>query len=427
MTTYAPCPRRHFVSEGTGWNHPGGWYPQTARRRPSVVAGARSVASARVVVPAGTGWYRSPLTPTGGGGLHEQDTARRHAPRPRHRGAHDADTATPAPLIIGGASPVAGGATARARPRRKRTAKRLRRRAAAWLVALAAAVLPRLYTAYMRLVEATSRHDDRLTALLLAAAERHDRAVALLWHQEVFTVAYNYRHYRGHTLVSVSDFGHVIAALLRRCNFTIVRGGSGSHSRRRPALATLIEHMRTHPRVIYGLTVDGSRGPAYRMKRGGPAIARACGAPVVLVRTWYRRGVRLPTWDRAQIPLPFNRRVTLASGPYWIAPDADDAALEAFRAHLERELLELTARAYLEAGARREADWRRGLPPGWQPRWAAGETGHAHGPYDLRPDRPPPWAHRRSLDGGPVPSSAGVRVPAAGVRRTPAQRRADGR
>jgi lysophospholipid acyltransferase (LPLAT)-like uncharacterized protein len=276
----------------------------------------------------------------------------------------------------------------------KARVKRLRRWAAARLVALAAAVLPRLYMAYMWLVEVTSRHDDRLTTLLLGTVERHDRAVAILWHQEVFSVAYNYRHYHGHALVSVSDFGQVIAALLHRCNFTVVRGGSGSHSRRRSVLSMLITHMRTHRRVIYGLTVDGSQGPVYRVKHGGPAIAQACRAPVIAVRTWYKRGITLPTWDHTQIPLPFNRRVTLASGPYWIAPDTGREGFEAFRIHVENELRELTERAYAEAGASRETNARRGFPDGWRSRWTPGQLGRKHGPHDLEPDRPPPWAHR---------------------------------
>jgi lysophospholipid acyltransferase (LPLAT)-like uncharacterized protein len=305
------------------------------------------------------------------------------------------------------------------RTRRQRWTKRLRRWAARRLVALAAAILPRLYMAYMWLVEVTSRHDDRLTALLVGAADRHDRAVAVLWHQEVFTVAYNYRHYHGHTLASVSDFGEVISAMLRLCNFTVARGGSGSRSRRRDVLADLVEHMRSHRRVIYGLTVDGSQGPVYRMKRGGPAIARACGAPVVAVRTWYKRGITLPTWDRTQIPLPFNRRVTLASGPYWIAPDADENTLEDFRAHLEQELLELTERAYAAAGVARPPGARWGFPDGWRPRWTAGQTGRPHGPWDLDPERPPPWAHRPGSANGVAVGVAFDATAATGRRPEP--------
>ena len=277
--------------------------------------------------------------------------------------------------------------------RRVRPVKRARRWLAARLVALAALVLPRLYMAYMWLVEVTSRHDDRLTPMLLDALARHDRLVCVLWHQEVFTVAYNYRHYYGHTLASISDFGEVITGMLRLCNFTIIRGGSGSRSRQREVLPTLIEHMRTHPRVVYGLTVDGSQGPVFKMKTGGPAIARACHAPVLAVRTWYARGILLRTWDRTQIPLPFNRRFTLGAGPYWIDPAADEKAFEAFRIHLENELLELTECAYEKAGVP-PSDRRWGFPDGWTPRWAPGQVGRKHGPYDLDPSNPPPWAHR---------------------------------
>lgn len=282
-------------------------------------------------------------------------------------------------------------------PARKppRLAKRVRRWLAARLIELATIVLPRLYMAYMWLVRVTSREDGRsLDEVLFDAANRHDRAVAALWHEEVFTVAYNYRHFHGHTLASVSDFGEVISEMLRLCNFVVFRGGSGSKSRRRDVLGDLIEHMQTTPRVIYGLTVDGSQGPVYRMKPGAVAIAKACRAPIVLVRTHYARGIALRTWDRTQIPLPFNRRLTLASGPYWIAPDADDATCEAFRRHLESELLELTARVAEELLD--DHGPYRGFPPDWTPRWTPGRLGTPYGPHDLRPDDPPSWANRKA-------------------------------
>src|SRR5205823_10290429 len=87
-----------------------------------------------------------------------------------------------------------GGAASVARdeqilPKRKSFAKRVRRGLAAAGVRLAALFLPRLYVAYMWLVEATSRRDDALLGeLLFGCLERYDRAVAALWHQEVFSV-----------------------------------------------------------------------------------------------------------------------------------------------------------------------------------------------------------------------------------------------
>ena len=277
--------------------------------------------------------------------------------------------------------------------RRQRLGKRVRRWLAARGVTLATVALPRLYVFYMALVRLTSRHDDeQLGVLMHGALDRHDRAVGALWHQEVFSVAYNYRDFHPHTLASVSDSGEIISALLRRCNFVVFRGGSGSKSRRRDVLTDMIDHMLTTPRVIYGLTVDGSQGPVYRLKPGAVAIARACRAPVFAVRTAYRRAILLDTWDRTQIPLPFGHRVTLATGPYWIAPDADEAACEAFRVHVENELLELTARAAEHLGDGREPRW--GFPEGWEPSWAPDEMGRPFGPHDLDPEHPPPWANR---------------------------------
>ena len=269
--------------------------------------------------------------------------------------------------------------------------KRVRRWLAARAIALAAIVLPRLYVWYMRLVWATSRHDDRLlTPLLRGCVARHGRAVAVLWHEEVFSVAFAYRHLRGHTLASVSDFGEVITGMLRLCNFVVFRGGSGSRSRRREVLPDLIDHMQTTPDVIYGLTVDGSNGPVYRVKPGCVTIAAACRAPIVVVRTWYTRAITLRTWDRSQIPLPFTRRITLATGPYWIAPDADEEEREVFRKHIENELLEMTVRAKSLTGEDAIPD---GFPAGWRSRWAPDQLGAPHGPYDLDLDHPPPWAH----------------------------------
>lgn len=260
---------------------------------------------------------------------------------------------------------------------------------------VAATILPRLYVAYMWLVEATANKDDTLLGpLLFGAVERYGRVVAVLWHQEVFSVAYNYRRFHGHTLASVSDFGEVISRMLTLCNFTVFRGGSGSKSRRTMVLSSLINHMKNHPRVIYGLTVDGSRGPVYRVKPGCVAIARACHAPIVVVRTWYKRGITLPTWDRSQIPLPFSRRVTLAAGPYWIDPDADEATVEAFRAHIENELLELTHRSFLRISKPPPAESLGGFPPRWTPRWPPDRLGASYGTFDLDLDHPPPWAHQ---------------------------------
>ncbi len=204
---------------------------------------------------------------------------------------------------------------------------------------------------YMRLVWATSRIEGRDFVRLKENIARHNGAVGLLWHAEVMTVAFGYYYlgFRPHTLASVGESGEVIARMLALCGFVVFRGGSttGRSRRREGALEEMIAHMRTHDQVIYGLTVDGSKGPAYRMKTGGIVIARECGKPIVLARTWYKRCLRLPTWDRMALPLPFNVIRYYLRGPYFVPESARSAAgLEEFRLRLENDLIDLAAQSY---------------------------------------------------------------------------------
>jgi lysophospholipid acyltransferase (LPLAT)-like uncharacterized protein len=226
-------------------------------------------------------------------------------------------------------------------------------RFAAWFV-------PYVYLFYMRLVWATSRLEGRDDFVLNDIADAHDGAVALLWHEEVSTVAFGYPYIgiQGHTLASLGESGEVITRMLKLCGYVVFRGGSSSgRARRRPdVLGEMITHMKTTPRVIYGLTVDGSKGPRYRMKMGGVLIARDCGKPIALVRTWYKRSIRLNTWDRMALPLPFNVIKYYLRGPYFVPADADtEAGLARFRLQLENDLIDLAAQSYDDMGQPRPA------------------------------------------------------------------------
>lgn len=232
---------------------------------------------------------------------------------------------------------------------------------------LAAAVVPSIYMGYMRLVWSTSRIDPRNFEDLKRIIAENNGAVGLLWHEEVMTVAYGYYYlgFRPHTLASLGESGEVIARMLHKCGFVVFRGGStsGQARRREGVLQEMIDHMRTTDEVIYGITVDGSKGPPYRLKHGGVIIARECGKPVILARTWYKRCLRLPTWDRMAVPLPFNRISYYLRGPYHVPESArTESGLEEFRLRLENDLIELAAESYADMGQPRPAALRPRTP-----------------------------------------------------------------
>lgn len=243
-------------------------------------------------------------------------------------------------------------------PTRRRPAWRRARRAGKRALTRTAGVLaPPLYRAWMGLVWRTSRRVDRGLDGLLADRDGGGRLVLLMWHEEIFSAPYAYARLgiRGHVLVSRSGVGELAARISQACGHAISRGGSsGRGSRFRPtAIRGAIRWMRDHADGVFATPVDGSRGPRYRMKPGSLLLARACDAQVVAVRIWFRHCVRLPTWDRAALPLPFGEIHTYAGKLHPLPSDAEERdGLETFLRSRERELLDLALRSHTDTRSR---------------------------------------------------------------------------
>jgi lysophospholipid acyltransferase (LPLAT)-like uncharacterized protein len=231
-------------------------------------------------------------------------------------------------------------------------------------VDLAGGALPALYRLYMAFVWRTSRIEQDGLARARRLLDEHGAAVALVWHDEVLAAAWAYPHLglRPLTLVSVSRAGEIATRLLERCGYEVVRGGAsrGRSRRRSAAWRRLVRRLRRSDRVLCGVAVDGSHGPRYRLKRGALVLARASGKPLVLARTTFARSLRLPTWDRTALPLPFGRIRYAMRGPYFVPDSAGTReGLERFRRSLEAEMIDLTAESFAAVGRPRPADLAR--------------------------------------------------------------------
>ena len=72
------------------------------------------------------------------------------------------------------------------------------------------------------------------------------------------------------------------------------------------------------------------------MTDGPPLLARASGAPVLLVGLAARPCLRLRSWDRHVVPLPFGRGLIVWDGPFAAGRDADPEPLrEDWRTRLQ--------------------------------------------------------------------------------------------
>jgi lysophospholipid acyltransferase (LPLAT)-like uncharacterized protein len=153
-------------------------------------------------------------------------------------------------------------------------------------------------------------------------------------------------HFRDRTggvvMVSRSRDGDLIADTVERFGMRAVRGSTGHGGR--DALDMMV-HALTYEHVSAGVIVDGPRGPALEAKAGAVTLARATGLPIVPGTWWARPIVRVRSWDRTIVPLPFSRIVFAFAEPLFVAPDADPDAMEAARAELTRRLGVARARA----------------------------------------------------------------------------------
>lgn len=268
--------------------------------------------------------------------------------------------------------------------RKTRLPRRMKKAFKRMMVRLAVITLPRVYLTYMWFVYKTSKVEE-LGFLPSQMREQCGEGVWALWHDEVFCVAYAFGKYKPHTLASRGDFGELIARLLKLCNFTIFRGGSSSSRKRRSSeiLKDMIDCMNSEDGVLYGITTDGSMGPAYRMKRGVVKIGMACQAPLAVQRTWCKRYVQLPSWDQTFIPMPFNHFVHVYQGPFYPPrKDAGPEAMEDFAIEVERALCRISGYARRKIEGKLPEKWVARFPEKFREDVMKEEAPELHLPVD---------------------------------------------
>lgn len=127
-------------------------------------------------------------------------------------------------------------------------------------------------------------------------------------------------------LISLSPDGQFLARAVALQGFPAVRGSSANKDKGDAAKGgarALRDGLKQLKHGGLAITPDGPRGPARVMAEGLPLMARMSGVPVVLVGMSCNPAIRLNSWDRALLPLPFGRGAVV----YDIARYPEGAAL----------------------------------------------------------------------------------------------------
>ena len=209
-----------------------------------------------------------------------------------------------------------------------------------------------LLTAYLKLTLATLRWRREGVALAEAARSGGKGVIVCFWHGTIALTPPHWPKVREQAdgaqraLISLSPDGEFIARAMAWLGYPAIRGSSVKASDRAKQKGGTAAFRETLAWIRGGggiaITPDGPRGPAETMTTGAVRLARASGSPVLMLGLACSPALRLNSWDRTVIPLPFGRAAVVWVGPF-TAPD--DAEPEALRLEWERALAEASARA----------------------------------------------------------------------------------
>jgi lysophospholipid acyltransferase (LPLAT)-like uncharacterized protein len=161
---------------------------------------------------------------------------------------------------------------------------------------------------------------------------------------------------KARVLISNHADGELIAEICRRAGIGVIRGSTA-----RNGCAALLEMIRGEDDSHLAITPDGPRGPRREVKAGLVMVASLAGLPIVPLGIGFTRAIRVASWDRFAIPLPFSTLVGVAAEPIHVPAEIDRREMNNYLALVQSRMLELTGQA--EDWALRLRRHGRSAPP----------------------------------------------------------------
>ncbi len=166
-----------------------------------------------------------------------------------------------------------------------------------------------------------------------------NQCIVAIWHNRIFTPCFFYRYVLHgkitmSMLTSASKDGAMLAAVAQDYGMRAVRGSS----RRRGAEGFMDMVRELEAGMSMCITPDGPKGPVYCCRPGVIKLASISGIPIVPIRIHYGCCIRVHSWDRFFIPLPFSQVLMELCEPLHVPPDLPADDLAAYCRRLENTL-----------------------------------------------------------------------------------------
>ncbi|OUS37671.1 hypothetical protein A9Q94_05095 [Rhodobacterales bacterium 56_14_T64] len=166
-----------------------------------------------------------------------------------------------------------------------------------------------LITAYVKFAYRSSRWTRSGFGPMEELVKSGEPVIMVLWHQRLIMSPYLFDSSLGRicTLTSSARAGRLAGKVQERMGFDTIP--MSSHKRHVALSREVLRRIKNGSSV--GIAADGPRGPA-RVSSGVPIIwARSSGCRVFTITFAQRRTLRLPTWDKQMLPVPFSRGVLM--------------------------------------------------------------------------------------------------------------------
>ena len=168
--------------------------------------------------------------------------------------------------------------------------------------------------------------------------------VLAFWHGTMLLPWYLHGNPSFAALTSKSKDGDLLAKILRKWNYEVVRGSSSVGGD--VALGILIDYTKNDYSIA--ITPDGPRGPRHKFKAGAVITAKKANVPIILSGVGYKKRKVLKNWDKFEVPFFFSSAKIIYSDPIYVSKelDYDETSDVIEKCETELNLLQQKAQAF---------------------------------------------------------------------------------
>ena len=212
---------------------------------------------------------------------------------------------------------------------------------------------------FANIVYRVLKFQEYFTRIINVNYQSVEPCIYAMWHGQQCCVHGIPNREKLNILVSTSIDGDIITKTLIKWGFKVVRGSTA----RKGAVGgtmQIIERLKAGDSVA--IMVDGPRGPAKKVKGGVVKIAQLDGVPIVPV-VWYspqKNFLKLPSWDKMQLPFLYTKILNLYGNPIKVSTDAEDKDEAFYISMIQRSLNELEQNApSVFEEVKKQLTWRK--------------------------------------------------------------------